>query len=114
MLPGAPRPCHAGPTVNCLHTYDVRQIQELEEELTTLRNLSQDQAQQIDVKDAEISSLKSQLATWRAVKDAEAASLTSSNKQLADQLAKEIARGRTLESQLSRVQAEWVRGSKQQ
>eukprot|EP00878_Enallax_costatus_P007682 GHUV01008042.1.p1 GENE.GHUV01008042.1~~GHUV01008042.1.p1 ORF type:complete len:273 (+),score=97.38 GHUV01008042.1:248-1066(+) len=82
-------------------------IQELEEELSTLRSQNQEQAQQIDVKDAETSSLKSQLATWRAVKDAEAASLNSSNKQLAEQLAEEIARGRTLESQLSRAQTEW-------
>lgn len=89
----------------------VLQIEELEQELTSLHKLSQYQARQMDGKDAEISSLKSQLATWRAVKDAEAASLNNSNKQLADQLAKEIAKSRTLESQLSRAQTQWVRGS---
>lgn len=89
------------------------QIQELDEELAHLRRQNEEQARQTDLKDAEISSLKSQLATWRAVKDAEAASLNSSNKQLADQLAKEIARGKSLEGQLTRAQTEWVSASQQ-
>eukprot|EP00879_Flechtneria_rotunda_P009130 GHRR01009559.1.p1 GENE.GHRR01009559.1~~GHRR01009559.1.p1 ORF type:complete len:729 (+),score=358.87 GHRR01009559.1:168-2354(+) len=88
-------------------------IEELETELAALQKQHQDHMHQAKLKDAEISSLRSQLTTWRAIKEAEAASLTSSNKQLAAQLAREIARGKTLDNQLSKTQQEWTR-SKQQ
>jgi chromosome segregation ATPase len=85
------------------------QIHELDEELQLLRKQHQDQAQQLELREAEVASLKNQLTTWRAVKDAEAASLSSSNKQLAEQLAREIAHGKTLDKQLAKAQAESVR-----
>ncbi|WIA20164.1 hypothetical protein OEZ85_006013 [Tetradesmus obliquus] len=82
-------------------------IHELDEELQSLRKQHHEQAQQLELREAEVASLKNQLTTWRAVKDAEAASLSSSNKQLKEQLAREIAHSKTLDKQLAKTQAEW-------
>jgi hypothetical protein len=49
-----------------------------------------------------------QLNTWRTVKEAETASLSSSNKQLTEQLTREIARSKALDNQLTRAQHELV------
>ncbi|KAF6261129.1 mitotic checkpoint protein-domain-containing protein [Scenedesmus sp. NREL 46B-D3] len=88
-------------------------IHELDVELQSLRKQHQEQAQQLELREAEVASLKSQLTTWRAVKDAEAASLSSSNKQLAEQLAREIAHSKTQDKQLSTAHTEWA-STKQQ
>jgi predicted RNase H-like nuclease (RuvC/YqgF family) len=86
------------------------QIQELEDEVASLRQQAGDQAQQLEHRDAEVSALKTQLSTWRAVKDAEAASLTATNKQLTQQLAQEIARSKTSKGHMARLQAQLVGG----
>lgn len=65
---------------------------------------------QLEHRESEVAALKAQLSTWRSVKDAEAASLTASNKQLAQQLAQEMARGKTVEAQVNRVQMQLVGG----
>ncbi len=69
------------------------------------------QAQDLEHKDSEIAALKSQLTSWRSVKDAEAASLAASNKQLTQQLSQEIARGKTVDGQVARLQAQLVGSS---
>jgi hypothetical protein len=76
-----------------------------------VRKQHHEQAQQLEIREAEAASLRNQLTTWRAVKDAEAASLSSSNKQLANQLAKEIAHSKTLDKQLTKTHSDLVSGS---
>jgi hypothetical protein len=66
------------------------------------------QAQDLDHKDTEIAALKAQLTSYRSVKDAEAASLAASNKQLTKQLSQEIARSKTLDGQMVRLQTQLV------
>lgn len=83
-------------------------IQELEEELAAVQQQCEAQAQYLDHKDTEIAALKSQLTSWRSVKDAEAASLAASNKQLTQQLSQEIARSKTLDGQMVRLQTQLV------
>eukprot|EP00775_Hariotina_reticulata_P012147 gene12147-12285_t len=83
-----------------------KRIQELDHELSVLHKLHRDQAQQLEHKDTEIYSLRTQLNTWRTVKEAEAASLSNSNKQLTEQLTREMARSKALDNQLTRTQHE--------
>lgn len=86
------------------------QIQELEDEVASLRQQAEEQAQQLEHREAEVSALKTQLTTWRAVKDAEATSLAASNKQLTQQLAQELSRSKTSEGHMARLQAQLVGG----
>jgi DNA anti-recombination protein RmuC len=104
-------PCHHATANTASYCCTNPQIYELDEELQSLRKQHQEQAQQLELREAEAASLRNQLTTWRAVKDAEAASLSSSNKQLAEQLAKEIAHGKTLDKQLTQTHTDWVSNS---
>lgn len=78
--------------------------------MASLRQQAEEQAQQLEHREAEVSALKTQQTTWRAVKDAEAASLAASNKQLTQQLAQELSRSKTSEGHMARLQAQLVGG----
>ena len=64
--------------------------------------------QQLDSKDAQISSLQNELTTWKNIKEAETQNLAKTAHQLTEQLSQQIIKSKTLEAQLAKTQSEWV------